>query len=189
MKEFELFKKVIVGKFNNLEQVEKEKSEGKIIHPIAKHINGICNDKIDNLPNDFKGIFVIEESYYTDVKSERTNVLPHLFLFEENEEGKVKLISYELPKSISRSEFTNSNDNLRIDYNELEISQKFNPMIYEYKDGVGFHGRSLSNFGPDTTFLLDETLSEDVFEVNEILKKGDRVIVGFESPIIYKREY
>ncbi len=189
MKEFELFRKVIVGKFNNLEQIEKEKHEGKVIHPIAKHINRICNDKIDNLPNDFKGIFVIEESYYTDVKSEKTNVLPHLFLFEESEEGKVKLISYEVPKSISKSEFTNSNESLRMDYNELGVSKKFNPMIYEYKEGVGFHGRSLSNFGPDTTFLLEETLSENIFEVNEILKKGDRVIVGFESPIIYKRQY
>lgn len=188
MKEFELFKKIIVGKFNNLEQIEKEKHEGKVTHPIAKHINGICNDKIDNLPNDFKGIFVIEESYYTDIKSERTNILPHLFLFEENEKRKVKLISYEIPKSISKSDFINSNENLRMDYNELEVSKKFNPMVYEYKEGVGFHGKSLSNFGSDTTFLLDETLSENIFEVNEILKKGDRVIVGFESSIIYKRE-
>ncbi len=188
MSKFELFKKVIVGKFNNLEQVEKEKSEGKIVHPIAKHINKICNDKIENLPKDFKGIFVIEESYYTFVDTNRTNVLPHLFLFEETKEGKVKLISYEIPKSINKKDFTNSNENLKMDYNELEVSEKFNPMTYEYKEGVGFYGRSLSQFGPDTTFLLDETLSENRFEVNEILKKGDKVLVGFDSPIVYIRE-
>jgi hypothetical protein len=188
MNEFELFKKVIVGDFNNLAQIEDQKKKGKITHPIAKHINRICNDKIDNLPKDFKGIFVIEESYYTFVDTNRTNILPHLFLFEETEEGRVKLISYEIPKSINKKDFTNSNENLRMDYNELEISQKFNPMVYTYKENIGFHGRSLSNFGPDTTFLLDETLSEDKFEVNEILKKGDRVLVGFDSPIIYTRE-
>lgn len=188
MTKFELFKKVIVGNFNNEEQIEKEKAEGKIIHPIAKHVNRICNDKIQNLPKDFKGIFVIEESYYTFVETGRTNILPHLFLFEETSEGKVKLISYEVPKSVSKKDFTNSNENLQMDYNELEISTKFNPMTYEYTEGVGFYGRSFSNFGPDTTFLLEETLSENKFEVNEVLKKGDKVVVGFESPLLYIRE-
>lgn len=187
MTEFEIFKNIIVGDFDNTEQIEKEKSEGKIVHPLAKHINRICNNKIENLPDDFKGIFVIEESYYTQIETNRTNVLPHLFLFEENEEGKVKLISYEIPENITKKEFTNYNENLRMDYNDLKISNKFNPMVYEYKEDKGFYGNSLSNFGPDTTFLLDETLSEDKFEVNEILKKGNKVIVGFESPLIYKR--
>lgn len=187
MTEFELFKKMIVGNFDNNEQIEKEKSEGKIVHPLAKHINRICNHKIDNLPDNFKGIFVIEESYYTHIETNKTNILPHLFLFEENEEGKVKLISYEIPGNIIKKDFTNYNENLKIDYNDLKISNKFNPMVYEYTEDRGFYGRSLSNFGSDTTFLLDETLSEDKFEVNEILKKGNKVIVGFESPIIYKR--
>lgn len=188
MSNFELFKKIIVGKFNNLAQIEKEKAEGKVIHPIAKHINAICNDKIENLPQDFKGIFVIEESYYTFIDTNRTNVLPHLFLFEETPQGQVQLTSYEIPENISKKDFTNSNENLKMDYNELKVSQKFTPMVYDYKEDLGFHGRSLSQFGPDTTFLLDETLSENKFEVNEILKKGDKVLVGFESPIVYIRE-
>ncbi|EGT4850027.1 TPA: hypothetical protein ACXDUQ_004042 [Clostridioides difficile] len=188
MNKFELFKKVIVGNFNNLEQVEKEKSEGKVIHPIAKHVNRICNDKIKNLPKEFKGIFVIEESYYTDIKTDRTNILPHLFLFEEVENGQVKLTSYEIPKDISKKDFTNSNEELKMDYNELEVSTKFMPMIYEYKEDKGFYGKSLSDFGRGMTFLLEETLSENEFEVNEILKRGDQVLVGFETPIIYRRE-
>lgn len=188
MNQFNEFKNVIVGRFNNLEQVEKEKEAGVVIHPIAKHINDICNNKIENLPEDFNGIFVIEESYYTDVKSGRTNILPHLFLFEETKEGKVKLISYEIPKSISRKDFTNENENLKLNYDELQVSEKFTPMIYEYSENGEFHGRSFSNFGGDTTFLLDETLSKDKFEVNEILKKGEKVIIGYDTPIIYKRE-
>ena len=187
MSQFELFKSVIVGKFNNLQQIEQEKNNGNVIHPIAKHVNAIVNDKIDNLPDNFKGIFALEESYYTFVDADRTNILPHLFLFEETEDGKVRLTSYEVPKSINKKDFTNSNPDLRLDYNELEISEKFNPMTYEYSEKTGFYGKSLSQFGPDTTFLLEETLDKDKFEVNEILKKGDRVLVGFESPIIYLR--
>lgn len=188
MNQFELFKKVIQGRFNNLEQVEREKTNDKIVHPIAKHINKICNDKIENLPKDFKGIFVIEESYYTDVKTDKTNILPHLFLFEETENGQVKLISYEIPKSISKKDFTNSNESLKMDYNELEVSTKFTPMVYEYRENEGFYGKSFSDFGRGITFLLEETLSENKFEVNEIMKRGDQVLVGFDEPIIYIRE-
>lgn len=188
MNQFEIFKKVIVGDFNNSAQIQEQKNNGKITHPFAKHINRICNDKIINLPDNFQGIFVIEESYYTFLDTNRTNILPHLFLFEETENSEVKLISYEIPKSINKNDFTNSNENLKIDFNELEVSEKFNPMTYKYTNDKEFYGRSLSNFGPDTTFLLEETLSENKFEVNEILKKGDRVLVGFNSPIIYIRE-
>lgn len=188
MKEFELFKKIIVGKFDNLEQIKEEEISGNIVHPICRHINEICNDKINNLPDNFKGIFVIEESYYTKVGTDNTTVQPHLFLFEETQEGKVQLNSYEIPKAISRKEFTNSNPLLRLNYDELEVSSKFNSFVYDYVEGVGFHGKSLSEFNEDTTFLLDETLSEDKLEVTELVKKGDKILVGFETPIIYRRE-
>ena len=89
MNEFEKFKKVIVGDFNNSTQIEEQKKKGNITHPLAKHINRICNDKIINLPKNFKGIFVIEESYYTFIDTNRTNILPHLFLFEETPNGQV----------------------------------------------------------------------------------------------------
>lgn len=188
MNEFEMFKKVIVGDFNNSNQIEEQKKNGKITHPLAKHINRICNDKIINLPKDFKGIFVIEESYYKFIDTNKTNILPHLFLFQETENNQVKLISYEIPKSINKKDFSNSNESLKIDFNELEISKKFNPMTYTYKENEGFYGKSISNFGPDTTFLLEETLNQNKFEVTEILKKGDKILVGFDSPIIYIRE-
>ena len=61
-------------------------------------------------------------------------------------------------------------------------------MTYTYKENEGFYGKSISNFGPDTTFLLEETLNQNKFEVTEILKKGDKILVGFDSPIIYIRE-
>ena len=39
------------------------KKAGKT-YPYAQHVNTVCNDKIKNLPADFKGMFIVEESYY-----------------------------------------------------------------------------------------------------------------------------
>ncbi|MEF9951941.1 MAG: hypothetical protein RR840_05615 [Clostridium sp.] len=187
MTEFELFKEVIVGEFTNLNQVAEEKLDNKLAHPMAKHINGICNHKIYNLPDDFRGIFVIEESYYTYLDKNLSTTTPHLFLFEETESRQVKLTSYEIPEYINKKAFTNSNKDLFIDFETLKISDKFSPMIYEYNSDHGFFGKSLSNFGPNTTFYLEETLSKDKYYVKEILQRGDRVLIGFDSPIIYNR--
>ena len=188
MSQFELFKKLILGNFNNLEQIEIEKSQGNITHPIAKNIKKVCNDKIKNLPQGFNGIFVIDESYYTDAKTNITNRLPYLFLFEEIQEGKVKATAYEVPKSISTEEFTNSNEKLEMDYNELNIITQFIPMIYEYTEGKGFYGASFSEFGNEVTFLLEISLSENKLELKEIMKKGNQMIGGSDTPIIYRRD-
>ena len=43
--------------------------------PHAEHVNTVCNNKIKNLPNDFNGLFVVEESYYeTNGKRHAVNV-------------------------------------------------------------------------------------------------------------------
>ena len=57
------FIKLMTGHFDNKEQFDKMQAEGKT-YPYAEHVNTICNDKINNLPEDFKGKFVVEESYY-----------------------------------------------------------------------------------------------------------------------------
>lgn len=78
------FIKLMTGHFDNKEQFDKMQAEGKT-YPYAKHINTACNDKIKNLPENFNGTFVVEESYYkTDGKSHTS---PHLFLISENNEG------------------------------------------------------------------------------------------------------
>lgn len=74
------FIKLMTGHFDNKEQFDKMQTEGKT-YPYAKHINTACNDKIKNLPENFNGTFVVEESYYkTDGKSHTS---PHLFLFQK----------------------------------------------------------------------------------------------------------
>lgn len=186
MERLELFIKNLCGEFNNDEQMSKEKALGKIVHPKARHINAVCNNKIKNIPEDFKGYFVIEESYY-DMGNFK-NILPHLFLFKLNEEGNVVLESYELPKDISKEDFRNDNADLTMDFNELKLSPKFNPMVYSYKDD-SFIGESISHFTPSTTFILKERISDGILEVSEVFKKDGKITFGFEDPIIYKKLY
>ena len=178
------FINMLCGSFNNDEQINDELKNGKLIHMRASHINNICNDKIKNLPEGFKGYFVIEESYY-ELKN-GTNILPHLFLFTLNEEGKVMLTSYEIPEKYSKEEFRNDNNEIAMDYNNLKISEKFNPMVYEYEEGI-FKGESLSTFAPGITFLLKEHMNSEGLFVSEIFKRNDVITFGFEDPIIYKR--
>jgi len=73
----ENFVGMMTGHFDNKDQFNKMQAEGKI-YPYAEHVNTICNDKINNLPEDFKGKFVVEESYY-EINGKR-HASPHLFL-------------------------------------------------------------------------------------------------------------
>ena len=71
MMKLDNFINMMTGHFNNKEQFDNMQREGKT-YPYAEHINTICNEKIMNLPKDFNGKFVVEESYYeTNGKSEK----------------------------------------------------------------------------------------------------------------------
>ena len=93
------FMNILTGSFNNSEQFDKMKLDN-IDFPYAEHVNTICNDKIINLPEDFKGIFMVEESYYTS--NGNTHASPHLFLFTQEENG-IKLTSYEVPNGYDKN--------------------------------------------------------------------------------------
>ncbi|WP_294405104.1 hypothetical protein [uncultured Clostridium sp.] len=178
------FIETLCGEFNNDEQINNEEIQGNIVHPKAKHINGICNDKIENLPDNFEGYFIIEESYYDMGKFK--NILPHLFLFTTNENNQIVLTSYELPKDISKEDFRNNNSQLIMNYNDLQISEKFTPMIYTENNGV-FSGESISFFTPETKFILKETIEKDTLSVSEVFYKNDKITFGFIDPIVYKK--
>lgn len=60
MMKLDNFVGMITGHFDNKDQFKKMQAEGKT-YPYAEHVNTICNDKINNLPEDFKGKFVVEE--------------------------------------------------------------------------------------------------------------------------------
>ena len=175
------FIKLLEGHFDNKEQFEAMKEQGTEF-PYAKHINTACNDKIDGLPENFGGVFLLEESYYT--QHGRTNASPHLFLFTE-EDGGIKLSSYEMPEGYTKESFTAEKLG-RLDYAGLKPSAKFTPAIYRLKDGV-WEGGSVSMFTPVLKFELFERFSEDRLEVSESMELNGKRTFGFDEPIVYKR--
>ena len=178
MSKLDDFTKLLVGNFDNSEQYDKLKDTG---FPFARHVNTVCNNKIKNLRDNFKGIFVLEESYYT--VNERTNSSSHLFLFTEEEEG-IKLTSYEIPKEYGRNVTYNDIDEL--DYSNLKASEKFTPAIYKLNNGV-WEGGSESMFTPVLKFKLFERFSSEMLEVSEIMEMDGKRTFGYDEPIIYKR--
>ena len=94
MDQLDEFLTLLSGSFDNAQQFEEMRRKGDLQFPFAQHINTVCNSKIRNLPENFEGVFLVEESYYT--VEGKTHASPHLFLFTE-EGDRVKLTSYELP--------------------------------------------------------------------------------------------
>ena len=176
----EMFIKLITGHFNNKEQFEEMQKSGRV-YPYAEHVNTICNDKIKNIPADFNGKFIVEESYYET--NGKRHASPHLFLITENEDG-ILLSSYEIPGDDKN---TFSYDSMKnVDYSELKKSQKFTPALYHEKDGI-WEGGSISQFSPVMTFKLWEKFSDSCLEVSEIMEVNGKRTFGYDDPIIYKR--
>lgn len=175
------FVSMMTGQFDNKEQFDIMQKSGKI-YPYARHVNTVCNDKIKNLPLDFNGKFVVEESYYeTNGKSHAS---PHLFLITESEDG-IMLSSYEIPEGEDKNTF--SYESMKnVDFNALKKSAKFTPALYHYKDGV-WEGGSTSQFSPIMTFKLWEKFSDSCLEVSESLEVNGKRTFGYDAPIIYKR--
>ena len=71
---------MMTGHFDNKDQFNKMQAEGKT-YPYAEHVNTICNDKINNLPKDFKGKFVVEERKPLIRGSFRLSVIWAIFFF------------------------------------------------------------------------------------------------------------
>lgn len=181
MNRMDAFLRVLTGKFNNKEQYAVMKEQDPKF-PYAEHVNTICNDKIKNLPQDFKGIFMVEESYYTT--NGNTNAMPHLFLFTEEENG-VKLTSCDMPEGYDKNTFTYENIQ-EIDFNALKFSEKFTPAVYTEKDGV-WEGGSVSMFNPVLKFTLFERFSEACLEVTETMEVNGKKTFGYDVPLVYKR--
>lgn len=177
------FIEILCGHFDNSEQLKDLESKGITNYPFAEHVNTICNDKICGIPDDFKGVFVLEESYYTS--DGKTHASPHLFLFSEENEG-IKLTSYEIPKDYDKLSFTYQKLKT-INYSDLHISEKFTPAIYKLKNDV-WEGGSVSTFSPVLKFTLFERFSKEMLEVSESIEVNGKRTFGYDEPIIYKRK-
>ena len=181
MTNLESMMQLLCGRFDNRQQYEAMQAAGKPF-PYAEHVNTVCNDKIRNLPTDFAGAFLLEESYYTT--EGKTHASPHLFLFTEEGEA-VKLTSYQLPKAADGGAATY--ETLPpLKWEDLEISEKFTPALYTLHDGV-WEGGSVSMFSPVLKFTLYERFSQESLEVAETMEVNGKRTFGYDVPIVYRR--
>ena len=118
MTKLDNFVDMMTGHFDNKEQFGMMQAAGKI-YPYAEHVNTVCNDKIKNLPEDFNGKFVVEESYYET--NGKRHASPHLFLITETEDG-ILLSSYEIPEGEDKGIFSYASMR-NVDYAELKKSE------------------------------------------------------------------
>lgn len=179
-----LFKTYITGDFDNRRQVAEQLQAGKQIHPYAKHVNRVADEKIDNLPPQLNGFFLLEESYYKYAEGD-TIIKPYLFFFEALPEGKVKLYSMQLPEDIPPRDVRNDNAHLRFDYRALKPSPSFKPAVYT-QTKRGFYLKASNEF-PGGSFTLEETIGKDRLKVMELLIRDGKQITPYNTPIIYER--
>lgn len=179
-----LFQTYITGDFDNQRQIDAELKAGKQVHPYAKHVNRVANSKIDNLPAQLNGFFLLEESYYKYAEGD-TIIKPYLFFFEALPEGKVKLYSMLLPKDVPPKDIRNDNASLRFDYQALKPSPSFKPAVYTQTDR-GFYIKAPNEF-PGGVFTLEETIGKDCLEVMELLVRDGKQVTPYDTPIIYER--
>ena len=182
MKQLDDFISMLSGKFDNIEQFENMKAKGVSDFPYAEHVNTVCNDKVCDLPENFEGIFMIEESYYT--VDQRRNASSHLFLFTQDNDH-ILLTSYELPKEYGK-DFTYQGID-HISFTDVKESEKFTPALYQYHEGV-WEGGSVSMFTPVLKFTLYERFSKEVLEVHETMEVNGKRTFGYDDPILYKRK-
>ena len=158
------FTGMMTGHFDNKEQFDKMQAEGKT-YPYAEHVNTICNDKTKNLPEDFNGRFVVEESYY-ETNGEMLCVTTS-FSYYRNRTGNFTFL-YEIPEGEDKKTFSYASMK-KVDYAELKKSEKFTPALYHEKDGI-WEGGSISQFSPVMTFKLWEKFSDSCLEVSESME-------------------
>jgi len=181
----QLFQKIIVGVFDNQKQVKAELASGKQVHPEAKHVTEIIDHRVSNIPSDFVGTFILEESYYSHTNGQY-EVKPLFFKVSPHGPYDIYLQSVIIPDHLDKSKVVNSNVDLHFDYTNLIVNDKFGKALY-HNMGDYFIVNHLANFGSGLTFNLIETLTEDQLQVMELLKKDGTPITTYSSPILYDR--
>lgn len=183
MSKLQEFVSLLSGTFDNRDQLADFEARGITGYPAARHVNTALNDRIDGLPADFDGVFLLEESDYT--VNGRTNPMPHLFLFTLEPDGRVKLTSYDMPAGYTKETFRAESLG-RLNYGDLTPSAKFTPALYEYKDG-GWEGGSESMFTPVLKFKLWERFTPEVLIVSESMEMNGKRTFGYDLPLEYRR--
>jgi hypothetical protein len=188
MRTIDIFKTIITGDFDNSRQVAEELAAGKQIHPLAKHVNRIADNKIKDLPKDDNSFWIIEESYY-EYPGKPVDVKPYLFKFSQGDGNTVLLKVYQFPSDIKKEDIKNSNENLVLLFNALQPSSTFKGAAYTYDATAGtFSTNAPNDLGNGMKFTLTETLSKDKLSVMELLEKDGKRITPYDTPIVYDRK-
>ncbi len=185
-KGIKLFEKIIVGHFDNQDQIDNEISDGQQIHPYAVHVTEVINHRISNIPSDFVGTFILEESYYTYPDGSK-KIKPLFFRVTPCGEFDIHLQSVQIPDRLDDKEVVNANPDLSFDYEELEVREQFGKATY-HNIGDKFVVNHLTDMGGGILFNLIETLSDGRLQVMELVKKNGHKITPYDSPIIYIRK-
>ena len=182
---YDYLKEVLCGTFDNKNQVETERKNGKQLHPFAKHVTAIANPKIKNLPVDLNGYFILEESYYT-YEGKPMEIKPYLFFIEKVSDTQIKLSSYSMPTTIPKADIRSDNAAFSLDFKEIGVSKTFKPAVYILADGK-FTVNHPTDLGNGMIFTLIETLTKNRLEVMELLEKNGKRLTPYETPIVYER--
>ncbi len=187
MKVIDVFKQYITGDFNNSKQVIAEIAAGKQIHPLAIHVNRVCDDKIVNKPV-INGFFILEESYYL-YEGKTVEAKPYLFLFEAAGDTAVKLTVYQWPKDLQKEACRNDNADLKLEFNEMLPSTTFKGALYVWNaKEKTFRTNSVNELPNSMRFTLTETFNAKQLQVMELLEKDGKRLTTYDTPIIYDRK-
>lgn len=178
------FVEVLCGDLDNSEQVAQELAAGQQVHPLAVHITRVCTHKIKNLPKDWDGVFILEESYYT-YPGKEMEIKPLFFKVTPHDEG-VYLESVLVTEKYDKKTVVNANEELKWDWNTLTVNDGFKRANYKIIADNYFITDHQCDFGEGLTFRLTETLTEDYLIVMETLKKDGVQVTPYSMPIIYK---
>ena len=183
--DFDRYLSYLTGDFDNRAQIAAQLKGGKQIHPYAKHITRIVQDRVKNVPAGYNGVFVLEESYYKYLDKD-TIVKPYIFRFEKGSTGEVILHSVAIPASIDKATFRNSNPNWTLNFEDLRDSPTFKPAAYQ-KTKRGFYLKNPIELGNGLRFTLEETIGKGFLEVMELTEKDGKSLTPYTTPLEYKK--
>jgi hypothetical protein len=185
MSDLDQYLSYLTGDFDNHAQIEAEQKAGRLVHPYAKHVTRVITDRVKNIPADFKGVLVLEESYYKS-PGQDTVIKPYIFKFTLNDEGRIVLHSMGIPPTINKKTFRNDNSSWSLDFNELKESTTFKPAAYT-KTPRGYYIKAPNEFPGGVKFTLEETIGDGFLEVMELTEKDGKRLTPYDTPLQYVR--
>lgn len=183
--DFDRYLSYLTGNFDNRAQIAAETKAGKQLHPYAKHVTRVIQSRVKNIPENYNGVFVLEESYYK-YPDKDTVSKPYIFRFEKGLKGEVILHSVTIPAAIDKATFRNSNPNWTLDFNDLKDSPTFQPAAYQ-RTKRGFYLKNPIELGNGMKFTLEETIGKGFLEVMELTEKDGKSLTPYNTPLQYKK--